>query len=871
MMRIIFLFVFLLSLVNTPTIAQAQTGEIWSSSVNISRSGASFSPSFVVDLGGVIHVFWLDEYAGLMYARSEGGTWSSPEIVDLPFNTSVPRIVLGNNNQIHAFWMDDEDNLYYSRGTTSNLGNSGAWSGTTFLSDSVLVYDTAVDNAGVIHLAYIRSVESTTNPPGVYYRKTNDGATSWQQPDIVYTSRYYRSLDSATVHVQITVSSSDEDSKVYLAWDNQPLKTVFFSRSLNGGTDWDPPAEIASPLTRASVTTPYNVRIATLGNQIVLVYQDGQPGLSCSQSFHYSNDQGSTWNGPQRMIEDVPGCALENTLFNLDDQYLVLMTANRDQVVLTAWDGNRWSESRQQSEMIQINDDATRSNLTLSCHKIQVDNNDELNLVGCDLERKDIWWKKRTLTDIGSWFQQDSAWRSMETIAIDSSAYQSVTITIDALDQIHAFWNQTSEGIITLPDPTMAYSRWESQNNWANPSIVQTSNQQTIEHIATEYDTSRGNLLLVWKDGLKGQINFSSSPANQAILPSSWSPPKQLSLPAHGADTPSIVLDSKGTIFVVYAVPINENRGIYLTISSDGGLTWSEPTQILDAASLGLEMINHPRLSISSADDFHLIWTDYQLTSSQPQPVGLYYSQSVDEGITWSEISRVSELPVLWSRLETHGSTIHRFWQEAKGNQVEIWHEVSVDNGQTWEPNRPFSLFGEEIGPPAIEIDSTGRIHLIQVLKTNDRLLSLQHLVWENRWVIQKAYELSLGEVNLVGVPAITISPRGFLGVVIPVEIANAIDNYLEYRLLFTGQYLNNLPLLETQIPPVATPIPAPAETTEAVQQVITPEPTVIAVEFAQTPPNAISPTLAIVIGVFFSTLIIASVVTYRLLRKQSS
>lgn len=869
---LILFLMFCLTLLPKPT--SAQDDNIWSTPINVSLSGSSSTPSFIVDSKGNAHIFWLDEFDDLMYARFDGNNWSTPQPVNLPSDIYIPKFFLGSNNQIHAFWMDDEGNLFYRWTNSDNLSISGVWSNPVRISDGVASFDASVDSDGTVHLAYALTIETDIRPAGIYYRKTNPNANSWQQPIRIYTSRYFRVLDSDSANVQISLSSSNGEAHVFLAWENRPLKALFFARSLNGGNDWDPPTEIVSQATRPNPTTPYNVRIANLSDQIVVVYQDGQPGLSCSQTYQHSEDDGANWSEPRRMLEEVPGCATISKLLNYKNQYLLLMTGNRDQILLTAWDGLQWSESRQQSEMIQTYDADSRTILTLTDQQISIDNDGLLNLVASDLERKDIWWKERQMDDIGDWFQAGSLWKPIETINSSDIRFTSIATTTDLAGWVHVFWNLVGDESLELPRNTIFYSRWENRQVWSNRIAVQRSINNFVDQLSVTIDPATNKLLLVWKDGLEGEIYYSSAPTNQAVIASSWTPPIKISSPTHVGDSPSIIIDPNGRIIVVYAVPINEGRGIYLTTSSDEGATWSEPIRILDGEILRIEMINDPQLSIGDDFQYHLLWKRYNFNSNRLQPVEMYYSRSTDQGKTWVETSQITNLPVFWSQiLVSANGTIHRFWQESNNDQNEVWHEYSFNNGQSWERVKPFSFFGEKIGSPTVSKDSSGRIHLLQILRPDENLYTLQHLIWENIWTNLPAKDITVDSISGLGLPHAVVTENGYLGAIIPVETFNSEGNQSEYRLIFTGQTLDDLPFVELPNSPVPTSNVFPSTPNETTSPAV--ENTLPVIEPTQpinvTPTANLSPTIGILIGIFFSILVIAGVFVFRLLSKLNS
>ncbi len=867
--RTIISFLLFLSLFFIPERISAQVTDNWSEAVNISSSGSSSSPSFVITPEGIIHVYWLDDFDDLMYAQFDGENWSAPVKVSAPNELYIPRLVLGENNQIHAFWLDADGNLFYNRATGNNLSNPGIWSGSVLLSNGIAEFDALVASDGSIHLTFIQSTDDENRPAGVYYQKSTTAGASWQSPVLIYASRYLRSLEAGSANVQIAATSNEAATQLFLAWDNRLLKTVYFARSLDGGENWEAPIEIASQKTRASATTPYNIQIGISGNQIILVYQDGQPGFSCAQSFQFSEDAGTSWSTPKRMMEDVPGCATSNQLLEFN-QYLLLTTVNRDQVSLTAWDGLRWSKSQQQSEMLQVIDPSTRSILTLNQQQVLVDNDGYLNLIGSDLEQRDIWWRQRSLGDIGSWFEQDNSWSSFETITFSETPFSSISLTADAQQQLHLFWSKGSEGISDLPGNTIFYSRWEDKRLWVAPVPIQRAINEFTDQISAGYDARSDSLLLVWKDGFKGEIYFSSSPANQAIIPASWGTAVKISSTDHRADSPFLITDSTGKIIVIYAVPVNENRGIYLSESNDGGVSWSQPIGLVNGSEIEPAVISYPQLVVSNSNQYHLLWRSSQISSDNLYPTGLYYRHSPDGGKTWSSPEVVSQNPVIWSQiLESSNGTLHRFWLAINGNQKEIWHQIST-NGADWQTESLSPLLGELIGSPSITSDSSGRIHLVQMLLAND-VYSLQQQTWENNWLTKPSKEIEFEPIVHFTSPILVMSPTGFLGTVFSLGITTT-ENLIEYQLIFASQQLEDLPMLETP-----QPIIEANENEANAGEINTPTqpatiPTSQPTQFINPAPSlTINPTIGILIGVFFSIILIVGVTVYRMWQKQSS
>jgi len=154
--------------------------------VNISKSGAASQPIITVAPDGTLHALWWDAIEGEKYARGTGITqtlWSKPVTVPAIVGKRStflnpqtgktaeslaaprePHLLSDARNNIYAFWFDADDQLLGAQTL------SGEWSGGAVLADSALNVSIVSDVTGILHLAYIRTLNTPGNPSGVYYR-----------------------------------------------------------------------------------------------------------------------------------------------------------------------------------------------------------------------------------------------------------------------------------------------------------------------------------------------------------------------------------------------------------------------------------------------------------------------------------------------------------------------------------------------------------------------------------------------------------------------------------------------------------------------------------------------------------------------------
>jgi len=85
--------------------------------------------------------------------------------------------------QFTGFWYDVDNQLFEAQ------AQGAGWSTGTALAEAALNMDVATDANGTLHLAYVRPLNATGAPAGVYYRATT--GAGWSVPILVYTSSYF--------------------------------------------------------------------------------------------------------------------------------------------------------------------------------------------------------------------------------------------------------------------------------------------------------------------------------------------------------------------------------------------------------------------------------------------------------------------------------------------------------------------------------------------------------------------------------------------------------------------------------------------------------------------------------------------------------
>jgi hypothetical protein len=719
----------------------AQTDLGWSEPVNISLSGSSTNPSIVVDAKGTIHVIWFDKLDRYKYAESvDGISWSSPQIVNFPFsregNTSPTFLV--DDNEIHILWLDRQSQtLYYSRSLPANLDVPSTWTNFTELADWVVNYDAKIGVRGNLYVSYINTRGTTTIAPGVYVRRL-DGA-GWSQPKSIYASQYFRSLSPEDSNIRLGVSDGNDTDIVFLVWDDRANKNIFLAESQNNGNDWGTPVQISGPDDYMGLTFPFNINIGFRENNPLLIWWAGIPGEYCSLYSQLYDMDGNQLDGSSKQRKELSPCPQSNDFIVQGGDLPVLSLNSQDELSFVAWDGNNWSAIQAQRDLSVFENPVTLDGVLFGCRKITF-YLEKIYVVGCDTGiGGDIWFRSRELGSRDAWFPPPSAWKPPVQITNVDEKITRLTSVDDEKNNVHTFWIQSS-----LSDgggnEKLYYSRW-GDDGWSKPMAILAELEGRPIQFSTSADIPN-RLLLAWVDGQTGGIQFSWSNSDRAASSSEWDAPVFVPTVSPVTSAPKILADMSGRVIIVYAVPVNEQRGIYFISSDDAGRTWSGPFMIFDAIAAGWDVVDKPEISLSGDGRLHILFERFSLQGDQRRSMGVYYSQSTNGGGAWIGPELVSDQPISWSRVIGHDETVvHRLWQERNGTELVDYHQISWDGGMSWDNPISIGAGTGEVSSPSVEIDRIGSLHLLQLVQNEG--VEIVHQSWtDSQWIKQESFNI---------------------------------------------------------------------------------------------------------------------------------
>jgi hypothetical protein len=202
-----------------------------------------------------------------------------------------------------------------------------------------------------------------------------------------------------------------------------------------------------------------------------------------------------------------------------------------------------------------------------------------------------------------------------------------------------------------------------------------------------------------------------------------WSPPVNLSGTPLGSSREQIEIDASGTIHVTWDEGWDRLSGrgdpIYsaYTFSTDIGLTWQEPITIAAPITTTAQLA----VGADGQGGAMLVW---RIASRRPyEHDGIYYQWSSDGGISWSEPTAIAGIfPRPWSgpfdRFDLATDSAGNIHLVAVGRESEEWRSLLrlyhlVWDGDIWSAPEVVFQGGDAPEYPRIVINQGNRLHVV--------------------------------------------------------------------------------------------------------------------------------------------------------------
>lgn len=841
--------------------ALAQTTEpLWREPVNLSRSGAASQPQLLVYADGQMQAFWWDQFDGLMSAVYDGRAWSEPFAAPITSYTlkSPPQLLLDPTGTIHALWIDQAPGgaLLHSRLAFGD----GLWSLPVPLAASAVAFQVALASDDTLSVAYLRNVQNLDGAAGVYFTFLDPANPTWTQPVPVHTSPYYRLLTSENAWLTITPSQPQQGkSAIILAWQDIHSEQALYAASTDRGLTWS----TAQPIL-AEELTPALPRLATLPDGApLLIWQAA--GRSTCQLYQQAWLPGDgAWDMPAAIPLELSECPGMSS-FHADAGLLYwLWGAETGQLTLAAWDPAReqWSEA----QSLPVSTELEQGDLLQLTELAPVFHIGELLLLGSDPTSGDIWFTQAQSAALELAFPPPPPWLTSDRLSSEGLAATDPALVIDPTARIHLVW---SEGAQNGPAQQILYARLDSNQpaSQTRPSAIVTANADELARQPALLLDETGWLHMAWSGGAQGEILYSRAALDQAASAAAWSPMQDLS-DGQPAAWPQLAADSAGRLYLLYVVPANEARGVYLTRSIDGGETWTTPEQIFDAAAAEWIMVGRPALAVlpslrlANHVELHAAWSQAALPGTLPSR-GIYYARAATnlstlDPLTWPEPFEIAAQGYDAPRLVAAAGSMHLFslasdgalWQRSLPLDSDLDDIAGWSTPQrvtAWQLSASLAYGLASAGGPL-----EGNLYLAgpSLDSTSDPALTLRYSAWENgRWAAPEIYFPPAIPASGAWGAAAAARPDGQLLAL--AWLALDESDLPALRLAWRALPLFALPPLPTPVPTL-TPTPAPTlEPTPA------PSPTP---DLNQSPPAGTSLPAPLILGGGLAAIIVIGV-----------
>jgi hypothetical protein len=802
----------------------SRPGEIWSQPINLSLSGAASQPFLLVGPDGITQAFWWDRFDGLTRSIFDGENWTHPTgvPVELSQMTSTPNLYIDNNGWVHAFWREAEtgETLYHSRIQAS----STEWTEPQIVAESATNYSVAILPGGGISLAYYRTLHTPEFPAGVYVKRLASG--DWQASRPVYTSIYYRLLSPGQAQVSLVASI---DGTLHLAWETPHEGQAWYAASGDGGVNWSE----AEPL-GADARNSTKPRLAYASNGDVIRIWEPYRGGGCEfYQQQYSQIQGTedsepgrSWGPIERIFEGSEACPTQGRFWNSEAGLLWIWNEGSSNVSISFFDYEERRWTRPQRTSMLFEDNQSGNQITLNDMRISV-MGDHLMVAGADPVGGEVWVSSAPINLLDFNILAKPAWTTPALIT-SGRELGAPAVALDANGSTYVAWSQPQMSNNT--QASLFFSRSFGGEFTPPLEIHGAVGGAELARQPVLLSDNQDRLHLVWSDGLEGIIQYRRAILGAVAAPHDWSPAQILA--GSGFPTwPQIGVDSAGNIYVVYVASLNEERGVYLVRSEDGGNNWSEPKLIFDGVSEGIPMVDQPGLAVEADGKLHVTWVNGALPGEW-MPAGIFYTISIDHGENWADPIQIAGEGYDRPRLALASNQLHLLFYTSNDG---IWHRWAPLTGPEegtarWSVPGRIPGWQQVVTPFGVAVDGSnanGVLHLVGATKGGSRAIasSILYNIWNGqRWESVDFIFASALMGSSQGVSAVTRPEGGLLAAVWVTQASFVQDvNTLSFYTVTRAIPKVEIPETVVQIPPT----PDVVEPTQVLEdEIIVPTPT---------------------------------------------
>ncbi|UCG70281.1 MAG: exo-alpha-sialidase [Thermoplasmata archaeon] len=234
---------------------------------------------------------------------------------------------------------------------------------------------------------------------------------------------------------------------------------------------------------------------------------------------------------------------------------------------------------------------------------------------------------------------------------------------------VHVFWLEQ------IPGPGSEYDIFYRRSTDASRTWEDTrkliDTDKVLGHLSVALNQS--TIHLVWWDKRSGIDRIYYTKSNDSGQ--NWETERDIISPSSGKE-PNIAI-SGNNLHVVY---MNDFKLYYLN-SSDNGISWSEAQQLTGS----IRDSAHPEISVNESN-VHIVWMDHYDKNGQSTLGAIFYMNSTDGGLSWSEDINLTEmdLDATYPYIAVNKSIIHIVYSKELAGLWQGYYRRSEDNGITW-------------------------------------------------------------------------------------------------------------------------------------------------------------------------------------------
>ena len=324
--------------------------------------------------------------------------------------------------------------------------------------------------------------------------------------------------------------------------------------------------------------------------------------------------------------------------------------------------------------------------------------------------------------------QSFEQWSTPKIIPGFSTGVWTPYVVADQNRTVHAFVSDLV-GEDSNPQLAIFYNKWTRQSGWSEPIdiILPAKGEARVKGV---YLDQKGAIHLIFFEGedREGTINYSTAPAVDAANAYSWSEPVPIGTATITPDEAAIAGDDQGNLYVVYAGKQN-SHGLYFIHSDDGGLTWTEPSEIFLTYRWDL-WPTALQLYIDNGEDLHVVWGLGNITGNS---IAVYHRRLDTNRMVWGdtvELAKITSGEVDTPSIIEYDDELFVIYHDDRPTTRHM--RRSSDGGQSWtDPVRLFPHVGSN-GAASLIIDGNNVMHMF----FGNRLDSTgAHGMWHSDWL----------------------------------------------------------------------------------------------------------------------------------------